>query len=184
MDQLIFLTDIPKDTIRIFPIPSKNARKLIHQYLDQMDSKIPHVGFKCPFFRTTDYLRFKECWECNKKVLLDEYHEGSMQNNFDECRSGICSNCGEIVTWEINVDGSDDIKYVTKNNVLLLGEYFKGFDKRGNQNQSLVDIDDVLWIFKKIESKFYDVPRPKDYLKKKQLSKYLINCLNVTSNVG
>jgi hypothetical protein len=120
-----------RDTICvIYPGMTSNDgsdyRKMIHSFLDNNYPKISHVSLHSNLFPSGFYATFMKCLHCDfKRVPINNYHEGLMENNQDEWRSGTCPKCDEINQWDINYDGWDGITRLYKNNIIVIGEYVK-----------------------------------------------------------
>jgi len=113
------------DKITVF-LANRDERRILHRWFRQQDPPIFSAGVllkKFPY----DVLRFKECYECDNRVLLNDYHYGIMENNKDENYTGRCKTCDTLVTYECNYD--DDARIVLCRNAIAIGRYFKGWNR-------------------------------------------------------
>jgi hypothetical protein len=170
------LETLQNDKIAVFHICSTSLRKQIHNYLDQVYPQLKGSSFKTQVLSRERLHTIIPCPNCdNKKVHIDEYHCGFMDNNQDEYRTGTCRDCEERVSYEINYDDSDDVKYVFKNNLITVGHYFRHYIKPSYVKPEKVDISTIN--FENISVYIIDAPKidKKNPLKTRELSKYISN---------
>ena len=103
-------------------------RKTIHNYLDNKRHKL---SIKIKSIES-DYIRYYECIDCNKNLLIksSDYNYGHCENNIDEHYRLYCKKCDEYYTYEPNFDGDLHIKYVKRNNAIVIGTYLQNKQSR------------------------------------------------------
>ena len=111
---------------------------------------------------------FIECYYCDfKKVLLDAYRHGLMENNKDESRSGFCPNCDRFIVYDCNYDDGAHVE--TFRNAIGIGYYFGSY----NRKWDLKDITDEE-VEKIIQNKqIYQIETPKKSLNRCSLGEYV-----------
>jgi uncharacterized short protein YbdD (DUF466 family) len=154
-------------------------RKLIHSFLDNNYPKVSHISLHSEIFSYGIQSTFMKCFNCNfKRVPINNYHEGLMENNKDEWRSGTCPKCDETCQWDINYDGWDGITRLYKNNIVVIGDYIK----HHNRPRHAKTIDVTREEFDKVLSKkcrIFELPAPPKKLQKKGfIQKYIDEQLN------
>lgn len=159
--------------IKIIVLVESEKRKQLHQYLEQNYPQLNKSSLKVKIFNSErSHLRFKNCYECgNKRVHLNKYNYGVCPSNIDEYWSGICNKCYTSSYFEPNYDCQDDLFTIWKNNVIAIGDYFKGYQRRffhesGDISQK--DIENIL-----IDVETYQVDPPPTQLNKMETSKHI-----------
>lgn len=124
------------------------------------------------FTQEVSNLTFKKCHECHKKVLLHDYHYGSMDNNMDEWLSGNCLNCNESISWEPNFDGYYNMISSERinNNIIVYGKYIN-YTKSKLIHQETIKKEKFIEIIKTKE--IYEIEAPIKKLDKVQLQNYI-----------
>lgn len=120
----------PENKLKIIIIieseSESDKRRKIHQYLEQNHPKIKHFSLYSSLFPADFYATFMKCVYCDfKRVPINDYHYGHMENNQDEYRSGTCPRCDGRNIWEPNYDGWDDIVRLYNHNMIVIGDYVK-----------------------------------------------------------
>jgi hypothetical protein len=88
-------------------------------------------------------------------------------NNIDEYYSWTCNKCHEMVRWECNFDGYDEITLVNKRNAVCEGDYFCGYQQHygaWGSGVGAVDLSEYI---------AYQIPDPPLELSKRELGQYL-----------
>ena len=126
-------------------------RKKINQYLDRMYPKLQKTSLACNKFdrdivtlpiNKSGYI-LKNCYNCDRKnVILDGYTLGSMDNNIDEYYSGICHGCDEIQWFEPNYESLDFVKNFRCRNIIVIGDYLRGYLKPNNARYQKIELDE------------------------------------------
>jgi hypothetical protein len=151
-----------------------DERANIHEWLRQQTPKIYSAGVFLEKFPCETHV-YVECNYCNnKKVLLDKYNYGVLDNNKDEYRSGECQECGEHVYYECNYDGG--ARYVSIRNAICVGAYFKSWDKSRSFVENYDNTDEIHSILN--EKNIYFVDDPKHSINSCNMGKYIDNCIS------
>lgn len=141
------MNKILEDKIWIIPASDNRDRKYYHSYMEQNYPDIYKTSLKCNYFGKGDIImHFKECFECEyKKVLLNKSYPGYLENNRDASIYGTCPRCDTITEFESGYDDYDDegLSYVHENNIIAIGQYFKGYCKpsRAGYIEKKLDIE-------------------------------------------
>lgn len=121
-----YLISIPNDKLCIIICANSENRKIIHQYIDNMYPKLKKTSLHTNCYSAYRGSTWIECYYCDyKSVPINTYHCGITESNIDEYRSGICPKCDEIIIWEPNYDGCDNVRRKYKNNMIVIGEYIQ-----------------------------------------------------------
>ena len=162
---------VPEGKIRVIPLKTSD-RKLLHQYLDTFPKPFGKTSLKSSHLHGDRTHTFIKCYSCDyKKVLINNYHYGCMENNKDEYRSGTCPKCDAHITFEPNYDNWDDVKCVHGNNLLAYGNYFRHHTSPPHATTGVVSIDMITKILN--NSRVYELPIPTTALNKRHLATYI-----------
>lgn len=136
--------------------------------------KIHKVSLKSKCFGSEIYRRFyHKCHNCGKKnVRVPNYHLGVLENNQDEYYSGECPKCYRSVFWEPNYDYYDEMTSFGSHNMVVCGNYFKGYNRSKYAMRGIVSDE----VFNNIINKCrkYDIPEPDRLLNKKEITNYIV----------
>jgi len=161
--------EIPKGHIRVFPIKDKKDRKKFYRFIENNYPSTKKTSFHCSCFPSNEIVTYKKCWNCYYKWIPMNYHRGFLEGNHDEWFSGDCPKCGQDNQWECE-DGREGfgIKHISPNNVVAIGDYFKGYMEKRNIDEETEEMD-----IEEVENlDFYDIPVSKN-IRKKQLGEYV-----------
>jgi len=127
------LEDLGPEEILVVAVHSCAARRTLHDYLDVAFPHLGHVSIVCPGLINSHHytVLLKECYHCgHKKVPLNTYRFGDMENNKDESYHGDCSGCGWGCSWEPNYDSRSNVVYVPERNIMVIGALLRPFEHR------------------------------------------------------
>lgn len=118
-----------------------------------------------PTFECYSGLRLYKCPYCNNKlpVTSKHYRYGMNDNNIDESYSWICDKCDEMVRWEPNFDGFDELITVNRRNAVCTGDYFRSHRPHWT-DETATDL---------AHYRTYEIPDPPSNLSKEALGQYL-----------
>lgn len=158
------------DSLYIIICDDSKQRAIIHQYLENNYPIIKKTSLRTTLFDAYIKAKLIRCFECDKFVLLSDYHYGMMENNKDEYRTGICSRCGEMSTWEPNYDDWEDIKCLYKNNMIVFGNYitFNRPNHAISENISKQQFDEIM-----TDKKIFKISAPTKLINKRKLQDYI-----------
>lgn len=168
-----YLLKQDKNKICILPCPDSQKRKKIHQYLEKKYPSIKKISLKSNLIENNEfYSTFYKCYECDfKRVPINDYHYGFMENNKDEYRTGTCPKCGEHITFEMNYDDWDDITRLYKNNIIVIGDYLKHNNRPNHAESGEVTDEEFKNIIK--NTSLYEIEIPDKLINKKKLEVYI-----------
>ncbi|CAH6419702.1 Hypothetical protein HVR_LOCUS778 [uncultured virus] len=165
-------TEVSSDKIRIIKLTGTEERKLVHQYLEQFHSTVKKVSLKSKHFTGERIGTFIKCYGCDyKKVPINNYHYGALENNKDEWRSGECPKCGEHISWEPNYDDWDDVKCVYGNNIIAFGSWFKDYNSPNHATSGSVNKEEIIKIM--TNKKIYEMAAPASRIGKRKVIQYI-----------
>ena len=158
--------------IMIIPFVNAADRSEMHQFLEKEFPYMPKTSLYIATFDADVKHRYVLCWNCDyRRVNIDEYHHGYEGSNIDEYRSGVCPKCDELVIFECNYDNRDNLIYVYYNNVIAIGDYFKGYANRKKFKKLSGTVNDRVYI--PDPEVCYIIPRPEKLLTKRELGGYI-----------
>jgi transcription elongation factor Elf1 len=163
---------------KIYVIPLETVeRKTVHQYLETQCPKLGKTSLKSKHFHGSRINTFIKCPHCgHRRVPINQYHYGTMENNKDEYRTGTCLNCDERVTFEPNYDSWDDITIVSGNNMIVIGTYFTSYVTPTHAVHDTIHIDRVVTLLTNVN--IYEMDPPKTLINKHKLVKYIDELLS------
>lgn len=179
MDKILLktydLNNIPKNKLIIIPCDDSTKRKIIHQYIDHNYPKVKKMSLQSKLFSREQLKTFIKCYECDyKRVPLNNYHYGCLENNQDEYRTGTCPKCNENISWEPNYDDWDDIYRLYKNNIIICGDYVT-CNTPDHAKKEIISENTYLTVIRGIE--VYQIDEPEKInnkiLGKKKLQNYI-----------
>jgi hypothetical protein len=130
MDKETQIASIADNKLCVIACISSDDRKKIHQYIETIYPTLKKTSLYIKCLTAEEKLRFATCYECgNKSVSLSNYHNGTAPSNIDEYYSGECSKCYTIIRWECNYDNTHDLRIMHHNNVIVIGNYVKSYNK-------------------------------------------------------
>lgn len=138
------LLNLDKEKIVIIVEPNAEKRRKIHQYIEQNYPKLRHISLYSWCFPADWYATYIRCYHCDfKSVAMKDYHYGTAPSNIDESWSGTCPRCNELVCFEPNYDGWEDVKRLSKHNMIVIGDYVKHANRpnHAKETNEKVEID-------------------------------------------
>ena len=130
MDKETQITSITEDKLCIIACVNSDDRRKIHQYIETVYPTLKKTSLYIKCLVAEEKCRFIACHECGyKSVPLNDYHLGVAPSNIDEYYSGECPKCYEITRWECNYDNIDDLRIIYQNNVIVIGNYVKTYNR-------------------------------------------------------
>lgn len=164
--------NVPNDKIRIIHFLDAKDRKILHQYIENNYPKICKTSLYCKKFSSEIRCRLKECNECGyEKVELKYNHPGYDPYGIDESFVGRCPKCDSGSYFYPHYEDYDLIKIIWQNNIIALGNYFKGYAKPKHACIANVTDEEIIRILSK--AKVYEINRPQEYLNKIETCKYI-----------
>ena len=162
------IQNLPKNKLLIIICKDPKDRKILHNYIEQVDKTIKKKSLKSYLVSDERNIYRIRCCCCNSPMVkLDQYHPGYMENNEDESRSGTCYHCGEIIWWECAYDNIENITYVDCNNIVVIGEYMS------NKQRKSTEVDSKSFVAVMQQSKYYIIDAPDMQLNKNKLQDYI-----------
>lgn len=151
----------------------------MHEYFYQNYPDISTNGIKTNAFDSELVGSYVECtyYDC-KKVLLTEYHMGHMENNYDQSESGICQECGYIVSYDCCNDYSISVHGHNVFCFNVFSSYFCSIilsEKTYSSNKNLIKHDTIHKMLK--NKNIYEILKPDYEMGKKGLGKYIHRCI-------
>lgn len=167
-----YIKNLSSDKIVIFVIIQREQRKKFHMYFPSTYPSLKHTSFQSQSHDKERLHTFYKCYECgNRRVCIDDYHYGYMDNNKDEYRTGKCRKCGHHVTFEMNYDDWDNVRIIYKNNAIAMGHYLNYISKPSYAESGIVSIDEIEKILKCMP--IYEIETPAHNMKHKALESYI-----------
>lgn len=162
------LLNLEPDKIIIIPAYCNNLRINLHRYIESLNiENLFKTSFKCNKYKL-DCETMKICEECNKLIKMN-YNNGILKNNKDEYYVGFCNNCNLNFNYEPNYDDKNGIINIDRNNVILIGFYFRGYKIKSSDN---IDID-FYFNINNIISEIKIIECPNKNLNKRKLKLYI-----------
>jgi len=172
-----FLTSPALDN-KIYVIPLKTTeRKYFHRYLEKEYPKLGKISLKSKHFHDTNLDIYIKCHHCgHKRVPVDQYQYGTLENVKDVYKSGLCLNCGKNVNFKPNYDNWDDITIVSENNMIVLGIYFKLYLTSRHIMENNIQIDYVVTML--MNTVIYEMDSPKIWIDTYKITNYIDEILS------
>jgi len=165
--------NIPEDAMIVIYCPDRKNRKKIHQYLENKNRlsktslRIDSQGMYAEIRAT-----YIVCYYCGfRRVPINDYHDGLMENNKDEYRTGVCPKCDEFISFEMNYDDWDDVTRLYHHNAIVIGNYLKNYARPSHAVRGEVTQKEFDNIMKTL--KIYKINSPVEQISKKELQKYI-----------
>ncbi len=163
-----------KSKILILVVKNDDDRKKIYQYIENITT-IKAVGLYSKLFTSLVGARFFKCDYCKNKILIQDKHYrlGIESNNKDEFYVIPCDKCFKANWYEPNYDDNDNITYLHKNNIIVIGDYMKHNNKprhaKENKDIDNKDIENIL----ESNPRFFIINAPEKLLNKRKLQVYI-----------
>ena len=158
--------NVERNKIRIIHMINETERQIVYDYLTTVYPKLPKTILLINSLDSKPRSvmpRYMQCSHCNEGRARPTYYYGILENNKDEYYAGNCNRCGDRVEYEPNYDDPDDFyKIIRCKNVIVIGNWFKGYNDKLAINFTTLCKERVAEILSR--QKMYEVTAPDNNL--------------------